>query len=152
MDKKVMEEMRDLNYLLSEIDAAYHEASQKLGLSDSAMQILYVICNDGGACLLSEICSLSGTSKQTINSALRKLEAEGVVRLEALTGRRKKVFLTERGKALASGTVLPLMEIENEVFGAWTNRERELYLALTRRYLTSLREKIKELPGKIWVQ
>lgn len=149
MDKKVMEEMRDLNYLLSEIDAAYHEASQKLGLSDSAMQILYVICNDGGACLLSEICSLSGTSKQTINSALRKLEAEGVVRLEALTGRRKKVFLTERGKALASGTVLPLMEIENEVFGAWTNRERELYLALTRRYLTSLREKIKELPGKI---
>lgn len=149
MDKKVMEEMRDLNYLLSEIDAAYHEASQKLGLSDSAMQILYVICNDGGACLLSEICSLSGTSKQTINSALRKLQAEGVVRLEALTGRRKKVFLTERGKALASGTVLPLMEIENEVFGAWTNRERELYLALTRRYLTSLREKIKELPGKI---
>lgn len=148
MDKTIMEEMRKFNYLLSEIDAAYHEAGQKLGLSDSAMQILYVICNHGEECLLSEICSLSGTSKQTINSALRKLEAEGIVRLEALTGRRKKVCLTVRGKELANGTVLRLMEIENAVFGSWAEQERELYLALTQRYLTSFQEKIKELSGK----
>ena len=63
MDNNITEEMRQFNYLLSEIDAAYHEADQKLGLSDSAMQILYVICNHGEECLLSEICSLSGTSK-----------------------------------------------------------------------------------------
>lgn len=148
MDKTILEEMRKFNYLLSEIDAAYHEAGQKLGLSDSAMQILYVICNHGEECLLSEICSLSGTSKQTINSALRKLEAEGIVRLEALTGRRKKVCLTVRGKELANGTVLRLMEIENAVFGSWAEQERELYLALTQRYLTSFQEKIKELSGK----
>ena len=42
MAEYIMEEMRKLNYLLSEIDAAYHEASQMLGLSDSAMQILYI--------------------------------------------------------------------------------------------------------------
>lgn len=141
----ITEEMRRLNYLLNEIDGAYHEAGQKLGLSDSAMQILYVICNHGESCLLGEICSLSGTSKQTINSALRKLEAEGIVHLETLTGRRKKVCLTERGKDLANNTVVRLIEIENDVFGSWTKQERQLYLALTQRYLTSFKEKIREL-------
>ena len=64
------EEMRSINHLLSEIDAAYHEASLRLGLADSAMQILYILCSQGGACLLRNICRQSGTSKQTINSAL----------------------------------------------------------------------------------
>lgn len=146
--EKIMEEMCRFNYLLGEIDAAYHEASQKLGLSNSAMRILYVICNHGEQCQLSQICSLSGTSKQTINSALRKLEAEGIVRLESLAGRRKNVCLTPRGKELVNNTVSHLIEIENAVFGSWSSQERELYLSLTQRYLTSLKEGIKELSAK----
>lgn len=118
MEKTILEEMRKFNYLIGEIDAAYHKASQKLGLS--------------------------GTSKQTINSALRKLEVEGVVRLESLTGRRKKVCLTPQGKALADNTVSRLIEIENEIFSSWSKQERELYLRLTQRYLISIKEKIKE--------
>ncbi|MGN0996425.1 MAG: MarR family winged helix-turn-helix transcriptional regulator [Candidatus Ventricola sp.] len=141
----MMEDMRRLNSLLSEIDAAYHEASQRLGLSDSAMQIIYVICGYGEECLLSEICRLSGTSKQTINSALRKLEKGDYVRLEPLAGRRKKVCLTQRGKALAESTARRLIAMENEVFGAWTEQERAQYLALTQRYLNEIKAKIKEL-------
>ena len=146
MTEYVIEDMRRFNYLLSEIDAAYHEANQRLGLSDSAMQVLYVICNYGEECLLGEICRMCGTSKQTINSALRNLEKGDYVRLESLAGRRKKVCLTERGKELARGTALRLIAMENEVFGSWTKQERELYLALTQRYLTAFKEKMKELP------
>lgn len=144
MEKAIIEDMRKFNYLIGEIDAAYHEASQKLSLSDSAMQILYIICNHGEECQLSQICRLSGISKQTINSALRKLEAEGIVRMESLTGRRKKVCLTPQGKALASNTVSRLIDIENDIFGSWSKQERELYLRLTQRYLTAIQEKIKE--------
>lgn len=144
MEKAIIEDMRKFNYLIGEIDAAYHEASQKLSLSDSAMQILYIICNHGEECQLSQICRLSGISKQTINSALRKLEAEGIVRMESLTGRRKKVCLTPQGKALASNTVSRLIDIENDIFGSWSKQERELYLRLTQRYLISIKEKIKE--------
>ena len=91
MTSHVMQEMQRFNNLLGEIDAAYHEASQKLGLTDSAMQVLYVLCNDGGESLLSRICGISGASKQTINSALRGLEKEDCIRLETVPGRRKKV-------------------------------------------------------------
>ena len=143
----MIEEMRRFNNLLGEIDAAYHEANQRLGLTDSAMQVLYVLCNDGGESLLSRICRISGASKQTINSALRGLEKEDYIRLETLPGRRRKVCLTQRGRELAQGTALRLIGVENAVFGGWTQEERETYLALTQRYLTDFRARMKEHLG-----
>lgn len=143
----MIEEMRRFNNLLGEIDAAYHEANQRLGLTDSAMQVLYVLCNDGGESLLSRICRISGASKQTINSALRGLEKEDCICLETLPGRRRKVCLTQRGRELAQGTALRLIGVENAVFGGWTTEERETYLALTQRYLTDFRAVMKEQLG-----
>ncbi|MGN0972437.1 MAG: MarR family winged helix-turn-helix transcriptional regulator [Aristaeellaceae bacterium] len=148
MTSHVMQEMQRFNNLLGEIDGAYHEASQKLGLTDSAMQVLYVLCNDGGESLLSRICRMSGTSKQTINSALRNLEKGDYIRLEALPGRRKKVCLTQRGETLAAGTAQRLIAMENAVFGAWSKQDRETYLTLTRRYLAAFREQVKELSDR----
>ena len=48
-------EMKRFNYLISETNAVYHEAAQKLGLSDSTQQVLYTICNNGDSCLISDI-------------------------------------------------------------------------------------------------
>lgn len=137
--------MKKFNYLSSEIDAAYHEAAQRLGLSDSAMQILYAICNHEEQCLLSDICKLSGTSKQTINSALRKLEAEHIVYLKTAAGRRKTVCLTENGKELVNRTVARLIKVENDIFSSWQEQELKLYLELTQKYLISFKNKIKEM-------
>ena len=41
----VSEQLQYYNLLTSEIDEAYHNASLKLGLSDSAMMILYALCS-----------------------------------------------------------------------------------------------------------
>lgn len=141
-------DMKRFNYLISETNAAYHEAAQKLGLSDSTEQVLYTICNYGESCQISDICRLSGISKQTINSALRKLEGEGIVYLEASDGRKKRVCLTEKGKRLAEETVVKLIEIENGILGSWPMEEREQYLELTKRYLDSFREKVQGLRAR----
>lgn len=138
-------ELKKFNFLSSEIEAIYHEAAQRFGLSDSAMRILYAICNHGEKCLLSDICRLTGTSKQTINSAIRKLEADNIVYLETASGRKKMACLTEKGKELAKQTAVRLIEIENDIFDSWQKQERELYLELTQKYLTSFKKKIKEL-------
>ena len=42
-------ELRRLNYLMGETNAAYHEAALRLGLSDSAMRILYAVCDRGSS-------------------------------------------------------------------------------------------------------
>ena len=74
-------------YLAGEINALYHEAAVKMGISDSVQNILYVICSKGNQCLQSEISKLTGISRQTIHSALHKLEKDGIVRIEAGQGR-----------------------------------------------------------------
>lgn len=142
----VMEkDMECFQFLSNEIDRAYHEAARKLGLTDSAMLILYTICYNGEECLLSDVTYLSGMSKQTLNSALRKLEKEGIVQSEKFQGKQKKILLTNQGKILVKNTVLPLIKIENEIFESWTKREREIYIELTERYLLAFKEKIRGL-------
>ena len=142
----INQELNRFNYLIAETNAAYHEASLRLGLSDSAMQILYTVCNYGEECLLSDIIRLSGISKQTANSALRKLEQDGIVYLEAVNGKMKKVCLTSKGKVLAEKTALRLIALENEIYTSWTQEELALYVDLTQRYLAAFKGKVKELP------
>lgn len=145
MGKYTTEGMRRLNQLVSETDAIYHEAALKMGMSDSTMQILYILCDRGGDCPLGEICTLSGISRQTINSALRKLEKEGIVYLEDMGGRRKRVCLTDKGRNLAEHKVVRLMEIENGILDSWPKAEMEQYLESMKKYLTALKNKIAEL-------
>ena len=127
--------MKRYNYLLGELNAVYHEMSLKLGLSDSAMIILYTICDQGERCPLQDICRYSGLSKQTVNSALRKLEAERVLYLEAAGSRNKTVCLTEKG----------IMQAENEIYTSWPEQDVEKYLELTEHFLTALQEKAGQM-------
>lgn len=137
--------LRRFNHLFSETNIAYHEAAARLGLSYSAMQILYAAYDDGGSCPLQEVCAQTGISKQTINSALRRLEAEGTVCLKRAGGKRKDVCLTQKGAALAERTAGRLMDAENAVYESWPQEDVEQYLALTERYLSSFRNEIKNL-------
>ncbi|MCI8530241.1 MAG: ArsR family transcriptional regulator [Lachnospiraceae bacterium] len=145
MPKHVSKEMRRFNYLLGEIDAVYHEVSLKLGLSDSAMKIMYAICDAGEECLLQEICFYTGLSKQTVNSAIRKLEEEGILYLEPFNAKSKKVFLTEKGKGLAEKTAYRILQAENDIFATWEKKDVEAYLDLTEKYLLCMKEKAKKL-------
>jgi len=140
-----MDKLTRIRSLQSELDGAYHDAGVKLGLSDSAMVVLYAMCHYGGSCPLSQIVAFSGISKQTINSALRKLEAQGVVYLEAAGQRKKLVCLTQAGRELAERTVLRLMELENGIFASWTEADCRAYIDLQQRYLDQFREKLRKL-------
>ena len=145
MADEIKSTLERFNLLLSEIDAVYHDAALKMGISDSAMVVLYTVCSMNGDCLINDITRMSGVSKQTINSALRKLEAEDILYLEASGARKKRVCLTEKGKDLAERTVLRLIGIENDIFRSWSAEERKIYMELTQRYLFMLQDRVKEL-------
>ena len=138
-------DMKRFNYLISETDAAYHEMTKKLGLSDSAMIVLYTICDNGGACLLKDICRRSCIQKKTINSAIRKLEAEGIVYLEAVDAKSKNVRLTEDGQRLAERTAMRMLRAENEILAGWSEADVAQYLRLTERFLVDFRKKMEEM-------
>lgn len=140
-------ELCRLNHLISETDAVYHEAAVKLGLSDSAMQIMYTLCDRGGSCPLREVCLLTGLSKQTIHSAVHKLAKEGVLLVEACGAKSKRVRFTEAGERFAAHTVEQVIAAENRILAGWKPEEVAQYLLLTQRYLEELRAEMRGLEG-----
>lgn len=142
----VQRDWERFNYLSSEISAIYHEAAVKLGLSDSALNILYAVCENGGRCSQSEVCRLTGTSRQTINSAIRKLEREGTIVLEPGVGRNTIVCLTEAGEHVVAEKILPIIEAENAIYALWSEEERREYLRLTQQYRDEMKKWLDRLP------
>lgn len=134
--------IKRFNLLMSKIDAVYHEVALKLGISDSVMLVLYTLCTCNGECMLKDI--IVGASKQTINSALCKLELDNIVYLKTFDGRKKKVYLTKKGRELVNDTVLRVIEAENDIFSSWSDEERSIYIGLTQRYLRDFKTKVKE--------
>ena len=137
--------VRNYNYMTSEINAIYHDIAVRMGISDSVQSVLYAVCENGEKCLQSDICKQTGISRQTINTAIRKLEKDGIVHLEQGQGRNTIVCLTEKGKDFANEKVRPLLEIEDTIFSDWTDGELSLYLELTERYRDALKSKVEEL-------
>lgn len=143
MTSDISQVLKRYNYLLSETNAAYHDAACKLGLPDSSMIVLYTICDLGDPCPLREICRSAGISKQTVNSALRRLEADGMIYLENTAGKNKTVCLTEEGRKLSEQTARRIMDMENDIFASWTKEDVAQYLALTERYLQDFKERLQ---------
>lgn len=141
MKNILSEENKRFNYLFGETEAVYHELALKFDLSDSALQILYALCDGDGSCLLRDICHASGLSKQTINSAIRKLEKENIIALDSNNRKFKTVKLTDEGHKLAEQTAMRIIRMENEIISSWSKEDVENYLRLTEKYLRDLKEK-----------
>ena len=129
------ESARKYAYLSAEITSLYHEAAVKIGVSDTVLDILYVLCEQEGQCLQSDIFRLTGISRQTINSAIRKLERDG---------RNTLVCLTEKGRDFSAQKVRPLFQIENKIWSEWTVDEQERYLLFTQKYRDSFKKYLHE--------
>lgn len=138
-------EAEQYTHLAGEINSLYHEAAVKMGISDSVQNILYIISEKEGQCLQSEISKMTGISRQTINSAIRKLEKEGIVYLKQGNGRNTIVCLSEKGEKFASEKIYPLYEIENKIWNEWTPNERQQYLILTKKYRDGLKKYLKDI-------
>lgn len=85
----------------------------------------------------TKLCGALFLSKQTVNSALKKLESRGYLRMESMSGdrRNKLLSLTDRGEELLRLAVEPTLAME----------ERRTFLGLTHRYLDAIREETEPL-------
>lgn len=134
-----------INFLSSEIEALYHQASLKFGISDSVSIVLYTVYDAGESCLLSDIYKKSGISKQTVNSAIRGLEADDILYLEQYTGRAKRVVLTDKGRNFAKQTVAKIQEAEVRAFDTWSEEEIGTYIHLMEKYVHCFRKQIEKI-------
>ncbi len=140
-----VDEIHQINYLTTEMGSLYHQISLKLGVSDSVGTVLYAIYDAGNVCLLSDIYKKSGISKQTIHSAIRSLEANGILYLESYSGRAKRVVLTDLGKEYVQKTAEQIYRAEMDAFETWTEAEISTYIRLMGKYVACFRQKVQNL-------
>lgn len=145
METKIYNKIHRINYLNAELDSLYHQASLRLGLTDSASIVLYTIYDNGENCLLSDIYKQSGISKQTVNSAIRNLEKKHIIYLEQQSGRTKKVVLTDIGKDYVQKTTARLFDAEAAAFASWTEEEINAHIGFMEKYIRLFREQVEKL-------
>jgi len=136
---------QEFDLLYKEMNDLYHEFAVFNRLSDSAQMVLYAMCELGDGCLQKDICDRCFLTKQTVHSAVRKLEKEGYLTLTAGKGRDMHLSLTSAGKSLAERSVRPLAEAEYRTMNTLSVQEQEEFLRLTRKYTTELRRELDAL-------
>ena len=137
-------EVQQFNRLYKELDDIYHEIALAIGVSDSAFEVLYVVCTLGDGCLQKDICREAYVSKQTVNSSVRSLERNGFLYLEK-SGRDKHICLTEKGRQFVEQKIRPVADMENEAFLEMGPEERAELIRLSQKYVDLFGKKEKEL-------
>lgn len=92
---------QEFNRIDGQIQRSYHEAAVKMGLPDSEFWILYVLATNEPEMLQTELTAITGVSKTTINSALKKMEPGGAAGADA--GRRTQHLRAAHGDRTSAG-------------------------------------------------
>ena len=140
MDRDIIQ----FNRLYRELDEIYHIYAKEHGLSDSALWILYSLVESNTRMTQKDMCRLWHRPPQTINSALKRLEAQGLLRLipAADSQKTKEIGLTDSGRDLVSRIILPVFQAETRALRCMSIEERTLLLSMTAKYVDHLKEEI----------
>ena len=133
------------NQLLKECNAIYHAAAMNAGVSDCAYWILYTVQDSSRSYTQSEICGAGFMPRQTVNSALKKLERDGYLTLKRREGKLGKcICLTETGKSFVQKHIIPVMLAEEKACNQFTDQEKEQFLTLFRSLIEHLKNEINK--------
>ena len=147
MKKDYSDPLATFNQLYKEMDEIYHQYARDHGMSDTAMWLLYSLCLSDTPYTQREICSEWHYPPQTLNSALKTLERQGLIALESVPGNQKNklVVLTERGNSVVQQMIIPLVAAERQSFMELQEGEKEALLSLTQKYVDLLQSNIRKI-------
>ena len=146
MSKHLSKKMLELNEIMKETDDLYRNLAKKFKMSDCMIWILYILREDDRSVTQSDICNMMYMPKQTVNSSLKKMEAEGYIELLNIKDKRsKQVCLTEKGVDLANNTVDIIISKENNALSKMDKEEQALFINLFKKYKDLLKESFMEI-------
>lgn len=136
--------LREYNRLFTAGSRIFHDFAQSAHLSDAEYNLLYTLADLGEGCCQQDICLVTLLPKQTVHSAVSRLQKDGCVTLAQGQGRQQRICLTEKGNALINNKITPIMEAESAALSAMTEAEQRQLIRLTETFITNLaREKEK---------
>lgn len=150
MKDPIAAQLAAFNQLYKEMDEIYHVYAKEQGISDTVFWILYSLYENNSSYIQKELCSEWHYPPQTVNSALKSLEKQGIISLEAVPGNKKnkRVSLTEHGLTLTQRVVARLTDAERNAILSMTADERRTLLSLTEKYTEFLRRHVRRISDK----
>lgn len=151
MNNFIFEKSIMYNQLFKELDQLYRNYAKNSGLSDTMFWILYFIQEHKEAYTQKELCDLWFYSKQTVNSALKNLEGQNLIKLIPSPNNRKKkqIFLTPSGKELASEIIVPLMKAEESALSKMGEKNLDEFLRLTKEHIGLLNIEMQKISNTL---
>ena len=124
-------------------DSLYRGAAAAFGLSDCSMWVLYYLQSAEELLSQQDLIGLMLFPKQTINSAVSGLAKKGYVTLEMIpnTKNRKRILLTDSGRAFAKKTVLRMIQAEERAVSEMSDIER--FVALYAEFFAYLHDEFE---------
>ncbi len=143
--KDIKEQLYSLNKMSKKSVALYHKVALSIGVSDSALGVLYALLDAETPCSQYDLCNDWFIPKQTINSSVAALQKKGFISLSPIAGtkNKKSIALTDAGKKFAERYIGRLYNAELRAFMELTPEERELYIRLNMKYNNLLNENIE---------
>lgn len=127
---------REFNRVCCEFDQLYRTAAMRMGLSDSAFQVLMAIYDLGEGCTQAQICNYVCLGKQTISSSVKALKTQGLVVLQNEPGVRGcGLFLTDEGKRAVEKRISPVIEADVRALTLLGGKKAKQMVELSRLYL-----------------
>lgn len=144
--------LREYNLILQKNDSFYRVLAKRLGVGECTLWILYSLRAEAAPMTQKRLCQLLLQPKQTVNSALKAMEAEGCITLAPGRDRRtREVVLTKRGVDLAKRTADQVIQAEEQALARMSEARRQAFLegfqSFTRLLWESLETGSEKDPG-----
>lgn len=143
--KTTEKKLYEYNNVLKSIDDCYRNIAKRYGFSEAAFWTLYTLRMEPGNITQSDVCTVLYQPKQTVNSALKKLESEGYITLTPSGAHTKNISLTKSGTKLCEQTVDKVIEAECAALGNMTDEESENMTALMKLYSVLLKSQTAKI-------
>ena len=143
---KSNEYLEEINTQEKEFASLYKATAQNFGLTECAMWLLYFVSKSEKPLMQLDIAQQTMYPKQTVNSAVAKLVADGLVELKTTAENKKNkyMFLTERGKSLAQDTVEKMYIAETKAVKSLGRDKMNEYIRLHNEFIAALQSEFEK--------
>lgn len=135
MQKKYREYWEISNQCEKEIISICREYELKHNISDTAFWILYVLHGSEEQLTQTDICNSLYQPRQSTNTALKKLEEDGIIEKTPVPGNQKSkyIVLTKKGKTFVERIVVPMKQVEQDTLALFSDEEIEIHISILKK-------------------
>ena len=89
--------------------------------------------------------AFAGMSKQTVSSAVSRMEQAGWLKRGSEAGHKRDIVPTEKGRAIIEEVICPFMAEEEAIVESWPKEEQQEFLRLHQKYCDGLQAAVNQM-------